>query len=225
MHAVRTQCEILAILTQMCPQAPQVLTFGSTLATRVPHCWQLSSAPHPLDLSSCTFNTRILGTRFWTIQQPSYFSWRQYGLHLPSCQDVLMDLLLCNQHLQLHQRQPEVKRVSLSLNCPLNMFRSSGLFGLIKRCFIQCLWKGHSRTITSCFNSIDPACVLHALLQLWCYGFVAPKNRHIMTPPPPPSMGNARHTDTSRAQVTPPTPAHKAQRRGTDGQPQRPKEC
>jgi hypothetical protein len=47
---------------------PQALMFGTTLAARVPHCWKLSWVPHPLDLSSCTFNTRVLGTRLWTMQ-------------------------------------------------------------------------------------------------------------------------------------------------------------
>mmetsp|Transcript_70702 Transcript_70702/g.118186 ORF Transcript_70702/g.118186 Transcript_70702/m.118186 type:complete len:141 (-) Transcript_70702:36-458(-) len=56
--------------------------FGTTLA-EVPHCWQLSSVPHPLDLSFCTSNTRVLGTRLWTIQQPSYVGSRQHGLHSP----------------------------------------------------------------------------------------------------------------------------------------------
>ena len=36
-----------------------------------PHCQQLSSSSDPPDLSSCTFNTRALGTWSWTIQQYS----------------------------------------------------------------------------------------------------------------------------------------------------------
>ena len=31
---------------------------GQTLTTNV--CWQLSSVPHPLDLNSCTFNSRAI---------------------------------------------------------------------------------------------------------------------------------------------------------------------
>ena len=44
---------------------PQALMFGNTLAARVPHCWRLSSVPHPPDRSFCTFNARVLGTRLW----------------------------------------------------------------------------------------------------------------------------------------------------------------
>ena len=59
--------------------------FGTTLAARVPRFWQLSLVPCPLDLSSYIFNTRVLGTRWWIIQQPSFLGWRQYKMHLPSC--------------------------------------------------------------------------------------------------------------------------------------------
>ena len=79
--------------------------YGITLSARVPHYWHWSLVPHPLALSSCTFNTRVtLGTRLWTIQQPSYVGWRQYGLHLPCCRDLLTTAFLRNQHLQLYQR-------------------------------------------------------------------------------------------------------------------------
>ena len=43
--------------------------FGTTLVARVPRFWQLSLVPRPLDLSSYIFNTRVLGTRCWIIQQ------------------------------------------------------------------------------------------------------------------------------------------------------------
>ena len=42
--------------------------FGTTLAARVARCWQLSLVPRPRNLSSCTFDTRVLGTRLWTKQ-------------------------------------------------------------------------------------------------------------------------------------------------------------
>ena len=51
--------------------------FGTTLVARVPRFWQLSLVPRPLDLSSYIFNTRVLGTRWWIIQQPSSLGWRQ----------------------------------------------------------------------------------------------------------------------------------------------------
>ena len=38
---------------------------------------------------------------------------------------------------------PHLSILSLSLNCSLNMSRPSKLFRLVKRSFIQCLWKGH----------------------------------------------------------------------------------
>ena len=86
--------------THVCHRLPCLVP----LSQQVHHCWQLSSLPHPLDPSSCTFNTRVLGTSLWSIQQPSYVGCRQYGLHLPSRPDLLTTVLLRNQHLQLHQR-------------------------------------------------------------------------------------------------------------------------
>ena len=38
---------------------------------------------------------------------------------------------------------PRLPSLSLYLNCPVSMSRSSKLFGVAKRCFTQCLWKGH----------------------------------------------------------------------------------
>ena len=43
------------------------LVFGITLAAKVAYCWQLPLVPYPLELSSCTFDMRVLGTRLWTI--------------------------------------------------------------------------------------------------------------------------------------------------------------
>ena len=40
---------------------PQALVFGTTLAARVARCWQLSLVPYPLDLSLCTFDSRLFG--------------------------------------------------------------------------------------------------------------------------------------------------------------------
>ena len=89
--------------------------FGTTLAARVARCWQLSLVP--LDLSSCTFDTRVLGTRLWTIQQPRSVGWRSYGIHPPGRwnlmtvhpkahhPDLLTTVLLRNQHLHLHHKQ------------------------------------------------------------------------------------------------------------------------
>ena len=95
---------------------PQALMFGTTLAVRVLHYWQLPSILHPLDVSSGTFIH--MGTRLWTIQQASLVDWRQHRLHPPCRRDLLTTVLLCNQHLQLHQRhlhpnqkpKPEAKR-------------------------------------------------------------------------------------------------------------------
>ena len=75
--------------------------FGITLSARVPTVWQLSSVPHPLDLSPCTFNTRV--QHKVVDHTAANVGWRQCGLHLPSHRDLLMTVPLCNQHLQ-HQR-------------------------------------------------------------------------------------------------------------------------
>ena len=70
--------------------------FGTTLVAGVSHYWQLSLGPHPVNLSSSTFNTKVVSilwtilqpfnTRvvsiLWTILQPSYVGWRQHGRHL-----------------------------------------------------------------------------------------------------------------------------------------------
>ena len=97
--------------------------FGSTLAARVARCWQLSLVPHPLDLSSCTFDARVLGTRLWTIRQPRSVGWRLYGIHLPSRWDLITvhlkahfpdpvtAIFLRNQHLHLHQKHAVVRQV------------------------------------------------------------------------------------------------------------------
>ena len=55
------------IQTQMHATGTQALVLGTALAARVACCWQLSLVPHPLDLSSCAFDTRVLGTRLWTM--------------------------------------------------------------------------------------------------------------------------------------------------------------
>ena len=52
---------------------------GTTLPAGLSHCWQLSLGPHPLDLSSSTFNAGVL-LMVWTILQPSYVCWRQHGV-------------------------------------------------------------------------------------------------------------------------------------------------
>ena len=40
---------------------------------------------------------------------------------------------------------PHPSFLSPYLNCPLNMSRSSRLFGIANRSIIQCLWKGHAK--------------------------------------------------------------------------------
>ena len=57
--------------------------FGTTLVATVPRFWQLSLVPHPLDLSSHIFNTKVLGKRCSIMQkQPSYVDWRLCKMHL-----------------------------------------------------------------------------------------------------------------------------------------------
>ena len=96
----------------------------------------------------------------------------------------------------LHGRlPPHLPVLSLALNCPLNVSKSSRLFGLVKVSFIQCPWKGHAHNSDMFqwdFNGINTTGVLHALLKLLSCGAPPPPprgNRHIMTIPPPPFLG------------------------------------
>ena len=69
--------------------------------------------------------------------------------------------------------QPHCPILSLSLKCPLNMSKSSRLFGLAKKRFIQCLWTRHvQRSNTGC-----GAGTLQKYHQ--CFGWMG------ATPPPP----------------------------------------
>ena len=97
--------------------------FGATLAAKVPHCWQLSSVLHSLDLSSCAFHTRVPGTRLRP--KPAKPVAQRSGK-------------------QAAQSASASSFLSLALNCSLNTSRSSRPFGLGKRSFTLCLWKGHA---------------------------------------------------------------------------------
>ena len=79
-------------------------------------------------------------------------------------------------------------QLTLSSNSPLSMSRSSRLFGVVKRSFTQCLWKGHAHRSNIMFQcgSHYPCCACTAAV-LKCCGSV-------MQSPPPPGGGEpSRH--------------------------------
>ena len=75
------------------------------------------------------------------------------------------------------------------LNCPLSMTGSSRLFGVVKRIFTQCLWKGHlhRNNIMSQCDSHYRCCACTATV-LKCYSLAVQSrpptggNRHLVTP-------------------------------------------
>ena len=91
---------------------------------------------------------------------------------------------------------PRLPILSLSLNCPLNMSRRSRLFGLEKRSFTQCLWKGHAHGSDIMFqcDAHHWRCACTAAV-LKCHGLV-------VQPPPPPGHTPAR-TSQCWSQQTP----------------------
>ena len=132
---------------------------GTTLAAGVPHDWQLSLGPRPLGLSSCTFNTRAL-SMLWTVLQPSHLGWRHCRRHLLCHQKLFTTFTRSSTtSTSTHTKgththawcktdpsnvngtkglpsglqcpmQPHRLMLCLSLNCPLNMSKSSRSFGL-----------------------------------------------------------------------------------------------
>ena len=79
---------------------------------------------------------------------------------------------------------PRLPILSLYLNCTLSMSMSSRLFGVIKRSFTQCLWKGHAHRSNIMFqcDSHYRCCACTAAV-LKCCGLV------VQSPPPPPWGG------------------------------------
>ena len=86
---------------------------------------------------------------------------------------------------ELHS-PPHHPVLSLSLNCPLSMSRSSRLFGVVKGSFTQCLWKGHVHRSGIMFHSDSHhQCCACTAAVLKCYGLVVQSSH----PPPPPRGG------------------------------------
>ena len=81
--------------------------------------------------------------------------------------------------------------LSLYLNCPLSMSRSSRLFAVVKRSFTQCLWRGHahrSNVMFQCDSHYRCCACIAAVLKCygwWCYSTPQGGKRHFVTPPPP----------------------------------------
>ena len=98
---------------------------GTTLAARVPRCWQLSSVPRPLDLSSYAFNNRVLGRRLWIIQHPSLCRleavWVPSPLSLGSA-DACPSPQPAPTALQLHQRHLPPKPEAWRETYPPNVY-------------------------------------------------------------------------------------------------------
>ena len=94
--------------------------FGTTLAARVPHRWQPSLVP--LDLSSCIFNTRVPGTRWWIMPQPSYLGWRQHMMPNSKTTERAYQVQAnqaSSQRAGMHAPLvPHLSIFSLSLTCP-----------------------------------------------------------------------------------------------------------